>query len=110
MPVDNKPIASDNRGNRPTTDFSKSLLARILLMRYTDFEPLIRYNVVGALTYEKYTTVLCIAVSRRYRLRFGRHRPPRSTTLRDARRSKLPRSVCDRYGLHVAQRFPRRSR
>src|SRR6266571_4169987 len=61
-------------GSEASRGFFELLLARIFFIRYTDFESLIRYNVVRTLTYEKYTTVLCQPVSQRRRFRHWRHR------------------------------------
>src|SRR6266404_969286 len=50
------------------------------LIRYTDLDARIRFNVVRTLTYEKYTIVLYQPVSRCLPLRYNKHLSIRGTT------------------------------
>src|ERR1041385_3568588 len=59
---------------RSASRFFELFLAKIFFSRYIGVNSLIRYNVVRALTYEKYTTVLCQPISQYRCCRHCRYR------------------------------------
>ncbi len=77
------------------------------LIRYTDLDARVRFNVVRTLTYEKYTIVLYQPVSRCSRLRHCGHGDIRGATFAHSTGRKLTRSVRVRDGLHAQQQFLR---
>src|SRR6266404_242098 len=93
------------KSRAPNHGFLRITSCQNTLIRYTDLDARVRFNVVRTLTYEKYTTVLYQPVSRCSRLRHCGHSDIRGATFAHSAGRKLTRSVRLRDGLHAQQQF-----